>query len=103
MNIMNCIYAKYEFNTLPNFEELEVKGAVVVLGNLVKTEGTYNENGEVITPPVYSDKIAVDILYNEGEEVIAELEPSRIYPKTPSHYIAGCEECYLRTVPETTA
>jgi hypothetical protein len=103
MTIMDCIYAKYEFDTLPNFEEMEVKGAVVVLGNLVKTEGTYDEEGNVLTEPVYSDKIAVDILYNANEEVIAELEPSRIYPKTPSHYIAGCEECYLRTVPETTA
>ncbi len=91
------IYAKYEFDVVPNLEEVE--GAVINLDNLVVTEGTYDENGEVITAPVYSDKIAVDILYNNGVEPLAELAANRIYPKTPSHFIAGQEVCYFNCMP----
>jgi hypothetical protein len=36
---------------------------VVELGNLVKTPGTYDEEGNEVTAPVYSTKISVDILW----------------------------------------
>ena len=88
------IYGKYEFIEVPDLSE--VNGSVVILGYLVETKGTYDEQGEVITAPVMSDKIAVDILWNN--EVDKALEPKRIYPKTPSHYIAGMEELYLKTI-----
>jgi len=88
------IYGKYEFDTVPELSE--VNGAVVNLGYLVKTKGTYDEDGEVITAPVMSTKIAVDILWNN--EVDETLEPNRIYPITPSHYIGGMEELYLKTI-----
>ena len=88
------IYSKYEFDTLPDLSEVD--GAVVNLGYLVKTKGTYDENGEVITAPVMSTKIAVDILWNN--EVDEALEPNRIYPITPSHSIAGMEELYFKTI-----
>ena len=92
-------YGKYEFATVPEIlkdEENPVDGAVVILGYLVETKGTYDENGEVITAPVMSTKIAVDILWNN--EVDEALEPNRIYPITPSHYIGGMEELYLKTL-----
>jgi len=88
------IYGKYEFDTVPNLSE--VNGSVVNLGYLVETKGTYNEEGNVITEPVISTKIAVDILWNN--EVDEALELNRIYPITPSHYIAGMEELYLKTI-----
>ena len=88
------IYGKYEFDTVPDLSEVD--GAVVELGYLVKTKGTYDEEGNVITAPVMSDKIAVDILWNN--EVDEALEPNRIYPITPSHYIGGMEELYLKTL-----
>ena len=88
------IYGKYEFDTVPDLSE--VNGAVVELGYLVETKGTYDEKGEVITAPVMSTKIAVDILWNN--EVDEALEPNRIYPITPSHYIGGMEELYLKTI-----
>ena len=88
------IYGKYEFDTVPELSEVD--GSVVNLGYLVKTKGTYDENGEVITAPVMSTKIAVDILWkNEVEEA---LEPNRIYPITPYHSIAGMAELYLKTL-----
>jgi len=88
------IYGKYEFDTVPDLSE--VNGSVVILGYLVETKGTYDEDGEVITAPVMSTKIAVDILWNN--EVDETLEPNRIYPITPSHYIGGMEELYLNTL-----
>ena len=88
------IYGKYEFDTVPDLSE--VNGSVVELGYLVETKGTYDEEGNVITNPVMSTKIAVDILWNN--EVDEALEPNRIYPITPSHYIGGMEELYLKTI-----
>jgi len=93
------VYGKYEFDTIPEIltdEENPVDGAVVELGYLAKTKGTYDEEGNVITAPVMSNKIAVDILWNN--EVDEALEPNRIYPITPSHYIGGMEELYLKTI-----
>ena len=88
------IYGKYEFETVPDLSEVD--GSVVELGYLLETKGTYDEDGEVITAPVMSTKIAVDILWNN--EVDETLEPNRIYPITPSHYISGMEELYLKTI-----
>jgi len=88
------IYGKYEFIEVPDLSE--VNGAVVELGYLIETKGAYDDSGEVITEPVMSNKIAVDILWNN--EVDEALEPYRIYPITPSHYIAGMEELYLKTI-----
>ena len=88
------IYGKYEFIEVPDLSE--VNGSVVELGYLVETKGTYDEEGNVITNPVMSTKIAVDILWNN--EVDEALEPYRIYPITPSHSIAGMEELYLKTL-----
>jgi len=88
------IYGKYEFIKVPDLSE--VNGAIVELGYLVKTKGTYDEEGNVITAPVMSTKLAVDILWNN--EVDEALEPYRIYPITPSHYIGGMEELYLKTL-----
>ena len=88
------IYGKYEFETVPDLSEVDE--AVVNLGYLVETKGTYDEEGNVITAPMMSTKIAVDILWNN--EVDEALEPNRIYPITPSHYIGGMEELYLKTL-----
>ena len=88
------IYGKYKFDTVPDLSE--VNGAVVILGYLVETKGAYDDSGEVITEPVMSNKIAVDILWNN--EVDEALDPNRIYPITPSHYIGGMEELYLITI-----
>jgi len=88
------IYGKYEFDTLPDLSE--VNGSVVELGYLVETKGTYDEEGNVITAPVMSTKIAVDILWKN--EVDEALELNRIYPITPSHYIGGMEKLYLKTI-----
>ena len=42
--------------------------AIVRLGNLVLQEGTYDEEGNEVTPPVMSDTYHVDVLW-DGEPV----------------------------------
>lgn len=38
--------------------------AVVTLGHIVVQEGTYDENGDVITEPVLSEKYHVDVMWD---------------------------------------
>lgn len=83
-------YLKYEFTEVPDLSD--VQGAIVIVGKLVEQEGTYDEEGNVITAPVISDKIAVDILYSE--EPLSELEPFRVTPNNPKHTIAGQSHLY---------
>ena len=44
--------------------------SIVHLGNLVLTEGTYDEEGNELTPPVMSDTYHIDVLW-DGEPVEA--------------------------------
>ena len=38
--------------------------SIVRLGHIVVTEGTYDDDGEELTPPVLSDNYCVDMLWN---------------------------------------
>ena len=60
--------ATTKLNALPHDEEGNAthSHAIVHLGNLVEKEGTYDEEGEVITEPVLSSTYHIDVLW-EGE------------------------------------
>ena len=60
--------ATTKLNALPHDEEGNPthSHAIVHLGNLVETEGTYDEEGEVITEPVLSSTYHIDVLW-DGE------------------------------------
>ena len=60
--------ATTKLNALPHDEEgnPSYSHAIVHLGNLVETEGTYDEEGEVITEPVLSSTYHIDVLW-DGE------------------------------------
>ena len=70
--------AKYEFNSKEQYEEKfaslhtedeegnlipKFKFTVISIGHLVLEDGVYDEEGEVITPPVMDDKWHVDALW----------------------------------------
>lgn len=44
--------------------------AIMKIGHIVETEGTYDEEGNEVTPPVLSDTYAVDVIW-QGEPVEA--------------------------------
>ena len=58
---------KYEFdsleqaNTKINALGEEHKHTIVKLGNIVLEQGEYDEDGNVVVEPVYSDKYSVDV------------------------------------------
>jgi len=74
---MTIKIGKYEFNSedqaKKKIEALgeEIDGvyypdlydSIVELGFLIITPGTYDPDGKEITPPVYSDKYSVDVLW----------------------------------------
>jgi len=65
------------------------KHAVVLLGHLVLTDGTYNEDGEVITEPILSDKYAVDVLWNELDDHPYGWGKYSLNVANPKHSFAG--------------
>jgi hypothetical protein len=60
--------------------------AVVEIGKIVLTNGTYDANFNVITEAVYADGYAFDVMSNN--EIVFE---SEIFPTNPVHGFAGCE------------
>ena len=60
--------------------------AVVEIGKIVLTNGTYDSNFKELTAPVYADGYAYDIMSD-----IEIVFTSEIFPLTPRHNFAGCE------------
>jgi hypothetical protein len=77
---MNRQFRKYEFSSEEEYQSaLETLGVsvdeegnsypthnhfVVAIGNIVKVPAVYNEEGEIVSDAVLSDKYAVDVLWN---------------------------------------
>ena len=70
-------FRKYQFNdeqdALDNIATLNVEGeapvysGLVMLGFLVKNEGEYDEEGNEIKAPTYSNKYSVDVFWSDLE------------------------------------
>jgi hypothetical protein len=59
--------------------------AVVEIGLIILEQGTYDENGNVITPPVYADGYHYDVMSSELYDFGANL----VEPKNPKHAFSG--------------
>ena len=60
--------------------------AIVEIGKIVLTNGTYDADFNVITEAVYADGYAFDVMSNN--EIVFE---SEIFPNNPVHGFAGFE------------
>ena len=60
--------------------------AVVEIGKIILTNGTYDADFNVITEAVYADGYAFDVM--SDNEIVFE---SEIFPNNPVHGFAGCE------------
>jgi hypothetical protein len=60
--------------------------AVVEIGKIVLTNGTYDADFNVITEAIYADGYAFDVM-SDTEIVFA----NEIFPNNPVHGFAGCE------------
>jgi hypothetical protein len=59
--------------------------AVVELGLIILEQGTYDEEGNVITEPIYADGYHYDVMSSEIYDFGANL----VEPKNPKHAFAG--------------
>tara|TARA_R100000388_G_scaffold55214_1_gene40920 strand:+ start:114 stop:488 length:375 start_codon:yes stop_codon:yes gene_type:complete len=115
------IFRKYEFGsksaatTKINALGVDEEGApthghaVAALGNIMTTKGTYDDDGNEITAPVYSDKYHVDVLWS-GEPV-ADWDNQMVWCRpfgvhhfgsssANAEYIAKCKELHPEYFPE---
>lgn len=87
---MTRLTRKYEFvdqatadaaiALLPQDEEGNPTGEhlVTILGFILLVPATYDDEGNELTPPIYSDKYAVDIYW--GSEALSSWEPYIVWP-----------------------
>ena len=61
--------------------------AVVEIGLVVLTDGTYDEQGNEITAPIFADGYHYDIM----SEIEIDFGVNRIFPNNPKHAFAGYE------------
>ena len=59
--------------------------AVVEIGLIILEQGTYDEDGNVITEPIYADGYHYDVMSSELYDFGANL----VEPKNPKHAFAG--------------
>jgi hypothetical protein len=68
-----------------DFNYLKGTHAVVEIGKVVKIPATFDENGELLTEPIYYDGYAYDVM--SDEEV--DFGSFEIFPKNPAHGFSG--------------
>ena len=61
--------------------------AIVEIGSVVLTDGTYDEEGNEITAPIFADGYHYDIML----ETEIDFGVNRIFPNNPKHAFAGYE------------
>ncbi len=61
--------------------------AVVEVGKVILTDGTYDEQGNEITAPIYTDGYHYDIM----SETEIDFGTNRIFPNNPKHAFSGYE------------
>ena len=58
--------------------------AIVEIGKIVLTNGTYDDEMNVVTEPIFADGYAYDVM--SEQEIVFE---SEIFPNNPKHGFAG--------------
>jgi len=94
-------FRKYEFNSKAEAETqiqelLDLEGdlvyhAIVTLGYIQLQEGTYDENDNQLTPPVYSNKYSVDIFWIDEELDGWKGKKIKLNDKKSTHTFLGYE------------
>ena len=61
--------------------------AIVEIGKVILTDGTYDEQGNEITAPIFADGYHYDIM----AEIEIDFGSNRIFPNNPKHAFLGYE------------
>jgi len=59
--------------------------AVVFIGQIVKVQGTYDQDGNVITEPIYYDGVFYDVMTTD----VIDFTPNEVFPVNCVHSFAG--------------
>ena len=59
--------------------------AVVYIGKIAEVPGTYDPDGNEITPPIYYDGVFCDVMTTE----VIDFLPNRVFPEKYVHTFAG--------------
>jgi hypothetical protein len=94
-------FKKYEFDSeqdaFDKIAELTIENeplpylGLVKLGFIMTKEGTYDEEGNVITEPTFSDKYSIDVFWKEQEPDGWKGKKIKLNGNTPAHSFAGIE------------
>lgn len=81
---------KYEFTDLQEFQgilgETKLTHKPIVLGHKIIEEGEYDEEGNETVAPIFSDKLMIDIYWEDSEDS-SVLDEFEIFPNNPVHKI----------------
>ena len=64
-----------------------VNASFIWLDKFVKVNGTYNEDGEEITAPIFTDPYSLDVVWNDLDESPYGWKSYEIEPLNPKHKI----------------
>ena len=88
------VYIETTFDDITSLSYGQGIQAVVEIGKIVEIPGTYDEEGNVITEPIYYDGYAYDVMCEQ--EIVFE---SEIFPVDCKHSFAGCIEVADEYIP----
>lgn len=81
---------KYEFIDIEEFQgligETKLTHKPIILGHKMIEEGTYDEEGNEVVAPVLSDKLMIDIYWEDNEDS-SVFDAYEIFPNNPIHKI----------------
>jgi hypothetical protein len=81
------VYVETTFEDITSFSYGEGIHAVVEIGKIVLTNGTYDANFKELTAPIFADGYAYDIMCEQK----IDFGENEIFPKNSRHEFAGCE------------
>tara|TARA_R110000787_G_scaffold285687_2_gene402031 strand:- start:262 stop:558 length:297 start_codon:yes stop_codon:yes gene_type:complete len=64
-----------------------VNASFIWLDKFIKVEGEYNEQGEEITPPIFTDSYSLDVVWTDLEESPYGWKTYKVDPENPKHKI----------------
>jgi len=90
------VYVETTFQDVTSLSYGQGVQAVVEIGKIVKVQGTYDEDFNVITEPIYYDGYAYDVMCEQ--EIVFE---SEIFPVDCKHSFMGYAQNADGNIPET--
>jgi hypothetical protein len=90
------VYVETTFNNVTSLSYGQGVQAVVEIGKIVEVPGTYDEDFNVITEPIYYDGYAYDVMCEQ--EIVFE---SEIFPVDCKHSFAGYAQDADGYIPES--